>query len=66
MEPVEEWPGLYLCNRCGAVIDQSDLEIVGEVAYRVSSKLDDEGGGAAEAVERVFLPAEAAGGASER
>ncbi len=29
VEPVKGWTGLYVCNRCGRIIDQSSLEVVG-------------------------------------
>lgn len=29
MEPVEGWEGLYVCDRCGRVINQDSLEVVG-------------------------------------
>jgi hypothetical protein len=29
VEPVKGWSGLYVCARCGAIIDQTTLEIVG-------------------------------------
>ena len=32
IEPVEGWTGLYLCNRCGRVIDQESLDVVGRAA----------------------------------
>ena len=29
VEPVKGWTGLYVCNRCRRIIDQSTLEVVG-------------------------------------
>jgi len=34
MEPVAGWRDLYVCNRCGAIIAQVTLEVIG---YRVAS-----------------------------
>jgi hypothetical protein len=28
MEPAEGWAGLYVCARCGRIIDQDSLEVV--------------------------------------
>jgi len=30
IEPVEGWEGLYVCDRCGRIIDQKSLEVVGQ------------------------------------
>jgi hypothetical protein len=29
IEPVEGWEGLYVCDRCGRIIDQKSLEVIG-------------------------------------
>ena len=29
MEPVQGWGGLYVCARCGRIIDQRSLDVVG-------------------------------------
>jgi hypothetical protein len=29
VEPVRGWEGLYVCNKCGRIIDQKTLEVVG-------------------------------------
>jgi hypothetical protein len=30
MEPVEGWEDLYVCARCGRIIKQNSLEVVGQ------------------------------------
>jgi hypothetical protein len=30
IEPVKGWTGLYVCNDCGRIIDQTTLEVVGQ------------------------------------
>ena len=32
MEPVEGWEGLYVCDRCGRIIRQETLEVIGRKA----------------------------------
>ena len=34
MEPVAGWPDLYVCDRCGRIIDQNTLEVVGRNTSR--------------------------------
>ena len=34
VEPDREWTGLYLCNRCGRVIEQESLKVVGRAPVR--------------------------------
>ena len=29
MEPVTGWSGLYVCHRCGRIINQDSLEVIG-------------------------------------
>ena len=29
VEPVSGWPGLYVCSRCGRIIQQDSLKIIG-------------------------------------
>jgi len=32
MEPKNDWPELYVCNRCSRIIDQRSLEVIGQNA----------------------------------
>lgn len=32
MEPVKGWPDLYSCGRCGRIVNQHTLEVVGRKA----------------------------------
>ena len=38
VEPVKGWKGLYRCGRCGRIIDQSSLEVLGYA--QVSEEID--------------------------
>lgn len=33
MEPTPDWPDLYVCARCGRIIDPESLRVVGQNAH---------------------------------
>ncbi len=34
MEPVKGWRDLYVCDRCGRIVNQHSLEVVGQKAIQ--------------------------------
>jgi hypothetical protein len=41
MEPVKGWQDVYVCGRCGRIVNQNTLEVVGRKAETRSLKVVD-------------------------